>query len=135
MIGEIGENSKIVIIKEAVRIKVPVDVLLVAEVKRENSGKTVVIPAHWHNAFAVGKVVVNRNYYGVTKDDVGRRMTVTVQVFEKTVAGGKKYTAIDFFKGNGTRPTFELKIVDIMDTVGISVPINGTDKFISFKLL
>ena len=133
MIGQVGENSKIIVVKEAVRVKVPGDMEFFSGITIGPAEKPVVIPPHYHNAFAIGKVVVNRNFYGLDHKDLGRQITAIVQVFEKNVGGGKKYTAIDFFKANGTRPVLELKIVE--QEVGEAVPIIGTNKFVCFKPL
>ncbi len=81
MIGKVGQNSRIVVIKDAVRVKVPVkspDIEFRGGIKIQSGD---VVPEHWHNAFAVGRIVINRNFYGIAQVDLGRKITATVQVF------------------------------------------------------
>ncbi len=134
MIGEVGKDSRIIIIKEAVRVKVPVkseDMEFRRETTIQSGAdeKKVVIPERWHNAFSVDKVLVNRNFYGVLEADPGKTITATVQVFEKTV-GDRKFTGLDIFKANGARPTCTLKSLEL--GVGEAYPIQTSKKFICF---
>ncbi len=101
-----------------------------------NDGKTVYVPDQWQNGSRIGDVIVNRHFYGVSRVDLGRKIVAIVEVVEKTTSDGRKFTMLDICKeSNGAKPVQEIKIVDIMATAGISVPIKGTDKFVCFKPL
>lgn len=130
MIGQVGKDSRVIIIKEAVRVRVPVkspDMEFCLAI-RIRSGE--VIPEHWHNAFSVGRVVVNRNFYGISEADLGKTIVGTVQLFEKTVRD-RTYTNWDVFKAKEwIRSTCKLKILE-SENEG-AFPIQGTSKFICF---
>lgn len=135
-VGHVGENSKIKIIMEAVKVRVPASMEFVSETKKQFTGGSVVIPSHGHKALTIGKVIVNQNFYGITEQDLGLYITFTVQIFEKNVRGGKKYTAIDFFKINGTSSVYELKVIDAEQAATMTaVPIRGTQKLFCFMSL
>jgi len=131
MIGQVGENSRIIVIKEAVRVKIPKESedMEFREETPIESGE--VIPERWHNAFSIDGVLVNRNFYDFLDGDLGKERTATVQVYEK-IARGLKYTALDIFREfNGARPTCTLKFKE--QSVGEAYPIQGTyNKFICF---
>jgi len=130
MTGQVGKDSRIIIIKEAVRVKVPKESedMEYRQATPIESGE--IIPERWHNAFSIDGVLVNRNFYDFLDGDLGTERTATVQVYEKT-ARGLKYTAIDIFKEfNGARPTCTLKFKE--QAAGEAYPIRGTSKFICF---
>ncbi len=128
-----------ILMQGAVSVRVPVEspeMRFKEEYLFDANGKTVYVPERWQNGMAIGRVILNRHFYGISGADLGKKIVAIVEVVEKATADGRKFTMLDVCKeSNGTRPVQELKIVDILDTVGISIPIKGTNKFVSFKPL
>ena len=130
------ENSyRTILTQEKVLVKVPIeshDMRFKPEHEFVVNGKPIKVPDRWQNGMAVGKVILNRHFYGIDKNDLGRKIVAMVEVIEKTTDGGRKFLMLDICKeSNGTKPVCQLKIIDEPG----DVPILGTEKFICFKPL
>ncbi len=82
--------------------------------------RTVPIPGHWRSSAVVGGIIVQRNFYGLTKDRFGRKVVGDVKVEEKTTHKGIKVVliSIDVALGYQT-PERELKISNGKGKVGV----------------
>ncbi len=136
MIGQVGKDSVVIAIR-TVNVKiprpdVPSDPMVSPDMKwcRECRRGPTVIPEHWHHAVGAGNgTVINQNYYGFARGDLGKKMTVTVQVYEKK-ANSETYINLDYFKEvDGTRPV-HMKFLN--EPKGEAFPVQGTNVFICF---
>ncbi len=131
-------NYQVLKVEESVLAKVPKESFYMEVVGRHEfklPGKIVYVPKHWRNSFVVpgSKIILNRHFYGIRDEDLGRRIVAKVKVVKKTTQDGQEFVMIDIFKDpNGTKPTRELKFL-INGQGDIQIP--GTDTKIAFRAI
>ena len=91
---------------------------------------------HYHRGAFVAKVqgigvYLNHHFYGLTREDLGRRHNFTVFVFEKEFCDGRVFTYLNLHKAEGS-PTSDLKLNTTNPMLGGNVQIHGTRSFIRF---
>jgi len=132
-----GNHYESVFMQGAVLVRVPVEspeMRFKDEHLFDANGKTVYMPERWQNGMAIGGMIFNRHFYGISRADLGKKVVAIVEVVEKTTADGRKFTMLDICKeSNGAKPVCELKFVE--REIGEAVPILGTKQFVNFKPL
>ncbi|MFH1427562.1 MAG: hypothetical protein ABIG60_03470 [Patescibacteria group bacterium] len=109
----------------------------------QENASPLVIPGHYHHGMSFPKnsdiskktwdnfIIVNRHFYGIGENDLGKMIVADIRVEEKTVKGGKKFILLSYQKApGGTCPAYELKFPK--NGKG-SIPIPGTEHRIWFK--
>lgn len=85
----------------------------------------VVVPAHWKSGMAINgtktdTVILNRHFYGIDREDLGKRITAIVKVVEKKEIGSDRvFTMVDIHKENG-RAVADLKFAPEGDGILIA---------------
>ncbi len=87
------------------------------------------IEKRWVNGMIVDKIIVNKNFYGILANDLGKNIVAQVEIVKKELSDKREFIMLDIHKmPKDTVPTHRLKIID--DEGGF--PILGTKKFIHF---
>ncbi len=92
------------------------------------------VEAHWANGLllkisAREKIIINRHFYDVTKDDLGRTFTGKVKLVEKTTEDGRIFYLLDFFPSRGEVAELEIKFIND----GELIPTEKLDDFFPVK--
>lgn len=81
----------------------------------ESADGPVVVPDHWKSGMTVDgtktdTMILNRHFYGISRDDLGSKITAIIKVVEKREVGGDRvYVMLDMTKDSG-RTVADLKI-------------------------
>lgn len=129
---------EVIIEKKLVRVKVPSRgshyLNVVPAHSFEADGKQVSVPTHYKHGQMIGdtNIILNRHFYGVTENDLGRTILATVKVVRKTT-GGRTFIMLDIIKEERIDGVFPKKILKILPSVvpqekrdgDIRVPMTG----------
>lgn len=131
-------NYKEILVQKNVMVKVPKKSSYMTEVDAhefELHGKTVSVDSHWRNGFSIpfagrGGVILNRLFYRIDKENLGKKIVARIEVVQKTTRDGRKYLMLNIIKASaGTKATSDLKF----PTNGTgNIPIPRTDSKILF---
>lgn len=118
-------NYRTIIISENVCVKVPKAggyMELINAHEFQLNGNTVSVPEHWRNSFLVPGTsqIIQRNFFGISRDDLGKKMTATVEIIEKTTGRGRKVMLLNITKAIGARSVSDLKFTT--NGEGIELP-------------
>ena len=118
-------NYRTVSSNDFVSVKVPKEggyMQLIEAHEFELEGNKIPVPKHWRNSFLVpgSAQIVQRNFFEISKDDLGKKIVATVEIVEKTTARGRKVMLLNITKIVEARATSDLKFSDQGD--GIEVP-------------
>lgn len=103
-------------IHEHVRAKIPQEGAYMVPIDPHTlmvEGKPVEVEPHWQNGMPPDqerKFLIQRNFYGFSREDLGKARTATVRVTHKVTPGGWNVLLLDITKELGTRATTELKL-------------------------
>ncbi len=111
--------------------------------KFEVNGKAVSVDSHFRNGMFIpgnghGRgVILNRIFYGLNEDDLGKRIVADVSVVRKTTGRGYRFLMLDIIKSksNESEPDRELKFLSpgsLSPGDDKSVMIPDTETWISF---
>lgn len=136
-----GQKAKYEVMKEEklVRVKVPSRgshyLNVVPAHSFEVDGKPVSVPTHYRHGQMIGDsgIIVNRHFYSVTENDLGKTILATVKVVRKT-AHDQSFIMLDIMKEERVDGVFPKKTLKIMPSVApqekqdgdIRIPMTGT---------
>jgi hypothetical protein len=89
---------------------------------------------YYHRGVFIWKVgekniFLNKHYFGVTPEELGRKLTFDVSIREKTFSDGSAYTYVDLHKTDD-KPDFDFKLNLDHPESGGDIQIAGTTAFI-----
>lgn len=97
-----------------------------------SNGNPIKIAKRWVNGMMVDKIIVNKNFYGILANDLGKNIVARVEIIKKELYDGRKFIMLDIHKmPKDALPTHRLKITD--EVGGFSIL--GTTKYFCFDPL
>lgn len=84
----------------------------------ETDGEMIPVPTHYKHGQKIGDtdIIVNRHFYGVTENDLGRTILATVKVVRKTT-GERTFIMLDIIKEERIAGIFPKKTLKIMPSI------------------
>ncbi|MBM3256341.1 MAG: hypothetical protein FJZ04_02640 [Candidatus Moranbacteria bacterium] len=116
--------------QKAVRVKIPMQhpTFMTSVPKHDfqnDRGDTIEVEPHWRSGLLIQgtTVIVNRHFYGICPDELGKHIVADIQVVRKTTKDGRDFLMLDIRKcQERTKSLTELKFVDGNGEEGIPVP-------------
>ncbi len=123
--------------RDNVSLKVPKIGPYMAKVEAhffELHGKPIRVNAHFRNGLAIRgikkTIILSRLFFGISPENLGKKIVAKVEVVEKTTQRGPKYLLLNIFKSpSGTKAEYDLKFSE--EDGDIIIP--GTNTKIQFK--
>jgi hypothetical protein len=96
-----------------VLVRVPKEGRHMKFVKSHSPVPGVTIYERYQNGMLVGNGrILNRNFFHLSLDDLGKKITATVKVIKKKMDDDREFTMIDILKDEtGFKPTTQMKLV------------------------
>ena len=97
-------------------------------------GRDIAVSDHWRSSqYYPGRTILQRNFFGITKADLGKNITATVTIERKTTSNGRNVVLLNITKTEGI-PEYDLRFPktngDEID--GITLPIEGCEHCVAF---